>query len=58
MKILRGLGLLVCGVIVVLAVWIHSNYEGGVPAFVDDLISQDGPDVNKLEQQIELDLDA
>lgn len=58
MKILKALGFAVAVVVVVVALWIEMNYDGGVKAFVDDLISQEGPQINKLEQNFELDIDT
>ncbi|MCB1246623.1 MAG: hypothetical protein KDB69_05110 [Acidimicrobiia bacterium] len=56
MKVLKALGLLVAAVITVMALWIHTSYEGGVPGFVDDLVSTDGPQVNKIQHEFELDI--
>jgi len=57
-KFLKALVLILSAVIVAFALYIHTSYEGGVPAFVDDLVSSEGPDVNKIEQEFELDIDS
>lgn len=56
MKFLKALALILSIGVVVVALWIHTSYEGGVPGFVDDLVSSDGPQINKIEQDIELDI--
>lgn len=56
MKFLKALALILSIGVVVVTLWIHTSYEGGVRGFVDDLVSSDGPQVNKIEQDIELDI--
>lgn len=56
MKVPKTVGLLLAFMIAAFVGYIEFNYDGGVTPFVDDLVSSEGPQLNKIDQEIELDI--